>query len=359
MNHPRNRARLASRVLAMVAALLVPLAACGVDREGPPGEFTLIIGDSYPTTHPASRDGVEFFMKRVGELTDGRVSFKYFPSDQVGKAEDYISLTRAGVTDIGVVSPPYLSAKLPLSNVADLPGMSTEACPPARALTELMSENGLLHEQEYAPRGIRMLFVGVQPKYEIFTGDGKLVTEPADMRGLLLRSSGGVLDQAVHRLGSAPVSIPGPEMYEAISRGTVDGTVLPTMSATPYRLDEVATNSTEGAPLGSFTLTYAISEEIWRQLPADLRDAVSRAGRETTEHLCRAIDAENASSREQLAEGGLTFTTLSQEQVADWRRAVAPVREQWVADMESMGRPGRATLEAMTAALREQSGGSR
>lgn len=332
--------------------LLLATSACGVAREGPPGTTTLLIGDSYPPTHPASRDGVDFLVQRAGELSGGRLRFEYFPSAQLGKAEDHLTLTRSGAIDIGVVSPPYLAEQMPLSNVADLPGMSTSACAPAAALSSLMGEGGILAEQEYAPQQLRMLFVGVQPNYEVMT-TGRVVTDPADMAGLQLRSSGGVLDQAVQALGASPVSIAGPEMYEAMARGTVDGTTLPPMSATPYRLDEVATNSTSGAPLGSFTLTYAVSDRAWERLTPELREVLAQAGRDTTRHLCSAIEKENRVSRASLEEGGLRFTELSAGQVGAWQRALAPVRAQWAADMEGLGLPGRATLEAMQRELVE------
>lgn len=360
---PARRLRAAAALLAIV----LTVTACGAeppDAGPPPGVVTLRIGDSYPPSHPASRDGVDFFVKRAVALSGGRLDFDYFPSAQLGEAEDHVALTRSGAIDIGVVSPPYLADRLPLSNVADLPGMSTDACRSATALTSLMSPGGpdgsgagILHTAEYGPQGLRMLFVGVQPGYEVMTV-GTPVTAPSDVAGLQLRSSGGVLDMAAQALGAAPVSISGPEMYEALSRGTVDGTMLPPMSATPYRLDEVTTDATLGAPLGSFTLSYAVGEGTWERLPEDLRAALTRAGAETTAHLCAAIEQENERSRTSLAEGGLHFTQLSGEQIAQWRAALDPVRGQWVADMEERGLPGAATLTAMEQALATGRGGS-
>ena len=349
--------RAASVLLATVLALTACGGAPSDDGAPPPDVVTLRIGDSYPPSHPASRDGVDHFVERAVALSGGRLAFDYFPSAQLGKAEDHVALTRSGAIDIGVVSPPYLADRMPLSNVADLPGMSTDACHPAAALTTLMSPGrpdgtgaGILHTAEYGPQGLRMLFVGVQPGYEVMTA-GVPVIEPSDLVGLQLRSSGGVLDQTVRTLGAAPVAIAGPEMYEALSRGTVDGTTLPPMSATPYRLDEVTTDATLGAPLGSFTLSYAIGESAWERLPEDLRAVLTQAGAETTAHLCTAIEQENERSRTSLAEGGLHFTPLSPAQIASWEDALAPVRGQWVADMEARGLPGAATLTAMEQAL--------
>ena len=110
----------------LVAAVAL-LTACTPAREAPPdGVRTLVVADSYPVSHPASRDGIVHFTDRVRELTGGALDVEYYPSEQLGKSTDYVKLVASRAVDIGVVSPPYLSDKLPLSNVGDLPGLSTD-----------------------------------------------------------------------------------------------------------------------------------------------------------------------------------------------------------------------------------------
>lgn len=310
------------------------------------GHHTIVVGDSYPVGHPISENGAEYFMARATELTGGRVSFEYFPSEQMGTAQDLIDLAGSGVVDMASVAPAYVPAKLPMSGVADLPGMVSSSCEGALATEELMSEGGILFEEEFRRYGVRPLVVGLIPSYELMTGSTE-VTDPAQAKGMQLRSSGGTIDGVVTALGAAPVSMPAPEMYEAISRGTVDGTVLAPMSALPYRLDEAARYSTLGANLGSFTNTYSISEDVWDRLPADIRDALGRAGRDTTRHLCKALDEENAASRRSLAEGGMVFHELTGAQRERWNEVTGPAQRRWAEDIESIGRPGNEALGAM------------
>lgn len=343
-----NGAGLLAGSLAAAAALVAGCAPAP-GGPGPDATRTLVVADSYPVSHPASRDGIVHFTDRVTELTGGTVGFDYFPSEQLGKATDYVKLVAGGAVDIGVVSPPYLSDKLPLSNVGDLPGLSGDSCTTARAVSELTREGGILYEQEFAPRGLRPLFVGVVPQYELFTNGP--VTDPAQAAGLLTRSPGGVVDQTLDHLGATPVSIAGPEVYEAMSRGTVDAMTLPPMSAVPYRLDEVASHATEGAPLGGFTLTFSITEALWQELPEPQREAMRVAGDETVEHLCAEMTRETEESRSELESGGMIFTSLTPEQQARWQQEVAEVRADWVAGMEDRGKPGRAVLTAMEQAL--------
>ena len=331
-----------SRLLALLAALGLVATGCGAEREGPPAEYTLVLADSFPSTHPVSREGARYFVKRAGELSGGRIRFEYYPSEQLGAPQDFPALVRSGLVDVAMVSPGYASAQLPLSGVADLPGMSPDACRGALAVEPLLAEDGILTRADFAPDGLRPLLVGVVPGYEVFTGGGREVRSPSDVEGLQLRSAGGTIDRTVFALGSTPVAMPVTELYEAVSRGTVDGTVLGPLSALPYRLDEAATNVTDGAQLGSFTISYAIAEPRWAALPPDLRDALTRAGRDTTRHLCRELDERTAAARVALAEGGIRFHRLSPDEQRIWQAALAPVRGQWVADMEALGLPGRA-----------------
>ena len=351
-------ARRMTRLLALACAvgLVTTLTACAADREGPPGTFTLVVGDSFPTTHPFSRDGAQFFVERATELSGGQLQFDYHPSENLGAAEDFVNLARSGVVDIAMVSPGYVSSQLPLSGVADLPAMTTDPCQGALGLEPLLAEGGVLYENDFAPDGLHPLVVGVVTGYEVMTGGGVAVTDPSDVDGMVLRSSGGAIDRTVDHLGAAPVAMPVTEMYEAISRGTVDGTVLGPLSALPYRLDEAATHSTLGAQLGSFTITYSIGRATWDGLPPDLQDVLTRAGLDTNRHLCREVADYDAQSRDELEAGGLEFHRLTPDEQRRWREVAAPVREEWVADMERMGLPGRAVLDDLLASQRTLAG---
>ncbi|MFD2398705.1 hypothetical protein ACFSVJ_20810 [Prauserella oleivorans] len=107
----------------------------------------------------------------------------------MGNAADIPSLIRTGVVDLGSVAPAYVPAELPLSGVADLPGLVGDSCTGSLAVSELMSEGGLLWREDFEPKGLRPLVVGMIPDYDVLTGS-RPVRTPSDLRGLQLRSSG-------------------------------------------------------------------------------------------------------------------------------------------------------------------------
>src|SRR5574340_118633 len=116
MNHGK---RLAIGITVILCSLVTLLA----DREAmAAGVIELRIADSIPTGHLIHRVITKPFMEGVEKATKGQVKFKHFPGEQLGKAKDMLMLTQSGMTDIGYVGPAYVSDKLPLTAVLELPG---------------------------------------------------------------------------------------------------------------------------------------------------------------------------------------------------------------------------------------------
>ena len=54
-----------------------------------------------------------------------------------------------------------------------------------------------------------------------------------------IRTLGGAQDSVIKALGGVPVQIPAPDLYTALQRGTVDGTIMAYTSAQSYKMDEI------------------------------------------------------------------------------------------------------------------------
>src|SRR5690606_9939277 len=82
---------------------------------------TFRVGDPFPTGHYIAENTIKPFMAEVEKRTNGQVKFEYYPAQQLGKAKDLMSLALSGVADIAYVAPSFVTDKLPLSVVAELP----------------------------------------------------------------------------------------------------------------------------------------------------------------------------------------------------------------------------------------------
>jgi len=98
-------------------------------------KLVLRVADSFPPGHAIPDYATKWWMDAVTKATQGAVEFEYYPAEQLGKAKDLLALTQSGVADIAYVGPSYVSDKMPLSAVSQLPGMFTSACVSVRRRT--------------------------------------------------------------------------------------------------------------------------------------------------------------------------------------------------------------------------------
>ena len=338
-------------VRALGAAVLVSavglLSACAGDTDD---TAVLKLADSYATTHMFARYGVEGFIEDVTGPGEGGVEVEYYPAGQLGSARDIVNLAQAGSLEITPAAPSYLSDQLPLSSVTDLPGLAEDSCVASAAFRDLLDEDGVLYQEEYAPRGLRPLWVAVIPGYELMTASRKIET-PEDIPGLTIRSSGGAMDTNIESLGAAPVSMTAADAYEALSRHTVDGISFPYASVTPYRLEEVLRYSTKGLNLGSFAMPYVIAEDAWQELTPAQQQRIRTAADDASQRLCDGITEENPASEQLMRDAGVEFTELTDEQIDEFAVHLEPLRSAWAEEFDAAGRPGTAVLEAYEEAV--------
>lgn len=308
----------------------------------------LRVADSFPVGHYIVEYGTKYWMENVTRLTGGAIEFQYYPAEQLGKLKDMLSLAQSGVADITYVAPYAVSDKLPLSGVAELPQNFSTACAGTLAYWKLAKE-GILAKQEYVQNNIRVLFAIVLPPYGGFYK--KNITSLKDLEGLKLRANGAPQELFLRRLKAVPVRIPTPEVYEALSRGTIDGVLFPATSIATYNLHTLAKSATIGENFGSVVVTYVISENLWKKLPENVQKAMTEVGETTTRRLCAMVDKDVDAAWEKLKQQGLsarTFTPAEHEIVVT---QAGEVGVEWAQSLDKRGKPGTETLNAFREAL--------
>jgi TRAP-type C4-dicarboxylate transport system substrate-binding protein len=310
------------------------------------------VADSLPVGHFFAEYGTKFWMAEVERLTGGKVSFEYYPSEQLGKAKDLLTLTQAGVADIGYVVPSYVSEKMPLSAVAELPGSFSTGCAGTLAYYKLAAGDGILAKREFVPNSARMIFTLVLPPYQVFTAKAKLDSYKS-INGLKLRTAGGAMDATVRAFGGVPVRMAAPEIYESLSRGTIDGMLLPYASIVSYDLAGLTKFSTMDENFGSAVLTYLIGEAKWKKLSPDVQAAIEKAGEAATRRACEMTDKEVQSDIAKIRAKGATMAPFpaADKQAVD---AIASgIAKEWAEGLDKRGKPGSDVLAAYRKALAE------
>lgn len=310
--------------------------------------ITLKVADSFPTQHVLSAEGAVYWMKQAEELAGGKLKFEYFPAEQLGKAKSLLDTARNRVTDVAYVGVGYVPDKMPLSGVGELPGASDTAVEATKAYWQVVQD--VLLEQEFLKNGVRPMYAVIMPPYQIMTTE-KPIRTVEDFKGVKARTGGAGQSLALEALGATPVSMPAPDVYTSLARQTIDGTIFATSSIKPYQIDEMIKYVTVNSNFGGFIVTYCINEEVWKSLPQDVQDAMTKAGQMTMEHLSAYLDNLEKSDREELEAKGIEFITFDEENSKAFMQAADTVWESWAKELDSRGLPGTQVKDAFKAAL--------
>lgn len=98
----------------------------------------------------------------------------------------------------------------------------------------------------------------------------KPIAKLDDMRGLKLRSLGGLSDVIVGELGAAVVKLPSTDVYEGLQRGVIDGAVRNPMSLIEFKEYEVLKYILSPPIYNSSGLVW-IEEKKWNTIPKGLQ----------------------------------------------------------------------------------------
>jgi TRAP-type C4-dicarboxylate transport system substrate-binding protein len=306
----------------------------------------LRVADSFPKGHYLVKLVLEPWMEEVKKRTNGGVTFEHYPAQQLGKATDMLKLTQTGVADIGYVAPAYVSDKMPVSEVAMLPGAFEHSCQGTLAYWKL-ARNGVIAEQDYAANNIRLLLAVSLPQYRIFTVKAPVKDVP-DVTGLKLRSTGGAQDLTLRAIGSVPVRMAAPEAYESLSRGTMDGLLFPLESVVAYGADKLVKYSTDGLGFGSFIVSYSISESAWKKLSPEVQKAMLDVADEIIPSACKQVQKADDETKKSL-EATVRFETLPPEVSAKFRNLLKGVAKTWSEGLDARGKRGSDALREFDA----------
>ncbi|MBO0959988.1 TRAP transporter substrate-binding protein DctP [Neobacillus sp. MM2021_6] len=342
-------------IVFMTAILAVAMAACGNSEKtqgersssgksgGKEGEQIVIkIADSFPASHLIPKTGTLPWIDRIEELGKGKIKIEYYPAEQLGKAASLLDAAKNRVADIAYVGPLYVSDKMPLSGVSGNPGLVKDAVSGSKAFNKLIKED--LYELEFKPNGVKPLWGATTNPYQIVNSVRK-VTKAQDFKGLKIRTSGGLQEEMMQKLGATPVSISGPEIFSAWDRGTIDGSLLSFFSWPGYQTDKVAKYTSRNAQLSAFGITYVVSEKSWNSWPKDVQDIITKASDEIVEKMANSIIEEDALLEEQYRKAGIDIYDIPEADLKKLNNELEPFNKKWAKDLDAKGLKGTEILE--------------
>ena len=282
-------------------------------------KFSHVVATDTPKGQAAER-----FKQLAEKATNGKVKVELYPNSQLYKDKEELEALQLGAVQMLA---PSLAKFGPLGvkefEAFDLPYIF----PTKTALynvTEGEIGKSLLKKLE--PKGITGLAYW-DNGFKVMSANKPLHT-PADFKGLKMRiQSSKVLDAQMRALGANPQVLAFSEVYQALQTGVVDGTENPPSNMYTQKMHEVQKHVTVSNH-GYLGYAVIVNKKFWDGLPPDIRGQLEKAMREATTFEKAIAQRDNDQALDAIKKAGKTqIYTLTVQEQAEWRRALAPVQK--------------------------------
>ena len=299
---------------------------------------------------------IEPWAEKVEADSEGRIAVEVYPAMQLGGAAPALyDQIRDGVIDGGWALPAYTPGRFPEAEVFELPFMtSMSAEGSSRAAWEftekyLMDRFGDIHVCAVHVHGPGVIHTKGEPLETL-----------ADFEGLKLRGPSRQANALLETLGAQPVGMPVPAFPEALSRGVVDGGVIPWEVVPSLKVEELTDSHTEiggDRALYNTFFVWGLNKATYDGLSDENRAVIdANCGGEASAMAGAAMDRGDTIAEEAIAADGNAINTLSDDVVTELRQIGDAQTQAWIEEATSKGLDGQAMVDEAEALVAEQDG---
>jgi TRAP-type C4-dicarboxylate transport system substrate-binding protein len=285
------------------------------------------------------------WMEKVEKDSGGRIKFEAYPAMQLGGTPVQLyDQAKDGVVDVVWTLPGNTAGRFPRIEVFELPFMMSNAEATSKAYWEYV--------QTMAPdefKDTQVIALQVHGPGVIHTVD-KPVKSIADMRGLKMRAPTRQVTKLMGMLGAIPVGMPLPSIPDALSKGTINGCVIPWEVVPSVKVNELTKFHAEFDPAGGclYTTTFvmAMNKAKYNSLAPDLKKVIDdNSGMATSAWLGKTQQRNDGPGRKTASDRGNTIHTVTAAEAQEFRRKSRTVEVEWVEDMNKRGFDGKKLLD--------------
>ncbi|MEM9488583.1 MAG: C4-dicarboxylate TRAP transporter substrate-binding protein, partial [Myxococcota bacterium] len=309
--------------------------------------------DGYPPRSMWVREFVDYFIpevdRRLAEGGNYAINWNQAWGGQIVKPRGVLDGLELGLGDIGVVTTPFHTDKVPLQGIAYVtPFVTTDPALVARTIDALaeqfpeMKQAFADHNQVYLTNAV------VLDSYQLFSAPP--VGGLDDLNGLKVSGAGTNL-RYLDGMGATGVSGPLVSYYNNIQTGVSDASLLWPEAAVTFNLAEVAPHMLK-ADLGTVnSKAITANADFWNGLPEEVQNVMQEVAYDYRDHVAEVAAGAGGASIEAYEAAGGKVTELSPEARLAWAEGMPNLAKEWAADMDSKGLPGSAMLTAYMNAL--------
>jgi TRAP-type C4-dicarboxylate transport system substrate-binding protein len=332
------------------AVLALLLAACVTPALAQDKTVNMKVSLWVPPAHPLV-PATQAWAAAIDKASGGTIKASVFPSEQLGKAFDHYDMARDGIADVTYVNPGYQPGRFPIVSAGQLPFTFSDGKKGTLALNEWY--------QKYAPtemKDTKLCFAFIHDPGALH-GKKKIVL-PADLSGVKVRPAQSTIGEMVKLFGGTNVQASAPESRDAIERGVADEITFPWGSIFLFGIDKVVKYHMD-VPLYSTVFTYNIGLKFYNSLSAAQKRVIDDHC--TPEWASKVtdpwVDFEANGRTKMKALAGHEVYPLTPEQLAEWKKAVEPLRASWADGVKKAGGDAAAIDADLKAMLKKYDAG--
>ena len=291
------------------------------------------------------------WIKTIEEASGGNLTVEVDKA-ALGKMDAQYDLIRNGVRDLGWAVPGYTVGRFEFLQGAELPLLCANPATCSPVVWKWYNKHGLA-DKEFTDTKLLITFMG--GPYGIHTV--KPVKTLEEIKALKIRAAGPSLPMA-KALGMNAVPLPATETYEAVQKGTIDGSVFPWEAMPSFRLNELLKGHLE-APggLGAPSFVIIASRKAFDNLTPENMAALMKASGETGAALIgKAWLAADERGRDDAKQKNQAIETLTPAEFEKWKPLLKPVTDDWIKKVEQKGQDGRKLLDDLGEMIKASAG---
>lgn len=332
-----------SRILVVAVALFAALAVTGMPATSQ--AVTLKLHVFIPPPANPYKTFLAPWAKRVEKASKGKLKVQLYPSMQLGgKPPQLLDQVKDGVVDIVWTLPGYTAGRFPKLEVFELPFVHKDPLSSTLALQDFQAKH---LQQEF--KGYKVLLLHVHAGSTFMT-KRKAITKMSDLKGLKIRTATRAGGWYLKSLGAVPIGAPLPKIPQMISKGVIEGAMLPFEIAPAIKMQELVSNFTilsgDQPRMNTSTFSFLMNKASYDRLPADLRKVIDdNSGRNIARWAGQNwADIENPARGVMKSKKKNKFHVMPPSEVAKMKAAAKPAIDRWLKQMKGKGIDGQALL---------------
>ena len=337
------------KTFSLLAGLV--LAAAGARAQ----DVTLKVHHFLPAGSYAHTMFIQPWCDRIAKDSGNRLKCQIYPSMQLGGTPGQLyDQVKDGAVDVIWTLPGYTAGRFPLVEAFELPFMMTTPEATSRALWEYVQQHAQSEFKDVHPIAFHVHGPGVFHMRE------KPIATMADLKGMKVRAPTRQTNRFLAALGATPVAMPVPQVSEALSKGVIDGAVVPYEVVPSVKVQEIVKFHSETDPAEpafyTATFVFAMNKAKYASLAPELRKVIdANSGAAFSAQVGRTFSAADAEGKKLTAKN--RTNVIPRAELAQWKAVGEGVAKQWVADVAARGANGQELLAAAKSLIAKHTAG--